>query len=178
MRAEQRGYTEVAAQVTAGAVVPPGVVGRLTRWFPSERVCRGHDPVFVVPVATAMLALHEQLIRPEHDWRFDGRPMTTADLFVNPYVSWPEDWPRDDLDESTVRATLARLTQRHPGEPVDDIHPSVLGTYLVSLVHFSTLYRRSPEGATSIEGLAEVDALRLQRLVWEVVSTDERAGVR
>jgi hypothetical protein len=135
--------------------------------------------VFVVPVATAMLALDERLNQAGHEWRFDGRAMTTADLFVNPYVSWPEDWPRDDLEESAVRATLDRLPRRHAGEPVDDIHPSALGTYLVALVHFSTLFRRSAEGAAAaVEGLEDIDAQRMQRLVWEVVSTDERAGVR
>lgn len=178
MRLEQDGYTTVAARVSIGAFAPPGFLGRLSRWLPSERVCPSREPVFVVPVATAMLALHDQLNQTGHDWRFEGRPMRTADLFVNPYVRWPEDWPRNDLDESTVQSTLARLPRRRPGEPLDDIHPSVLGTYLVALVHFSTLYRRSAEGAASIEGLADIDARRLQRLVWEVVSTDERAGVR
>lgn len=178
MRAEQRGYTEVAARVSAGAVTPPGVLGRLTRWLPSEQVCRARTPVFVVPVATAMLALDEQLSEPGHGWRFDGRPMMTADLFVNPYVSWPEEWPQDGLEESAVRAALDRLPRRHAGEPVDDIHPSALGTYFVSLVHFSTLFRRSAEGAATIEGLEDTDARRMQRLVWEVVSTDERAGTR
>lgn len=178
MQAERRGYSEVAARVTAGAVIPPGPLGRLLRWFASEESCRGNQPVFVVPVASAMLALHDELSATDHTWRYRERPMTTADLFLNPHTRWPSDWPRDGLGDEEVRATLSRLPRRHPTEPVDDIHPSPLGVYLASLVHFSTLYRRSPEGAPTIEGLDERDARRLQRLVWRLVTNDERTGVR
>lgn len=178
MRDEQRGYTAVAARVSEGTVAPPGLLGRLTRWLPSEKVCRGREPVFVVPVATAMLALHAELSRVDHPWRFRGRTLSSEDLFANPYTGWPADWPREGVDESEVRESLSHLTLRRPEEPADDIHPSALGTYLAALVHFATLYRRTPVGAPTIEGLADVDAERLQRLVWEVVTSDERTGVR
>lgn len=178
MRAEQQGYTEVAARVSAGAVVPPGAFGRLLRWLPGERVCSARQSVLVIPVATALLALEARLREPDHGLRYRGSALTAADLFQNPYTEWPEDWPRDGLSESEVRMALSRLPLRHPSEPVDDIHPSALGVYFAALVHFATLYGRSPDGAVSIDGLADADARRLQRLAWQVVSSDERSGVR
>lgn len=67
----------------------------------------------------------------------------------------------------------------------DTIHPSPLGAYFMSLVHVSTLTRRSPLGAARVvptgngadyevpEPLADA----LQRIAWEAVRAYPRSGV-
>lgn len=69
----------------------------------------------------------------------------------------------------------------------DDIHLSDLGNYFVALVQFATIFRRSPVGLpTNLQDqwgrafrapTAEQAAI-FQRIVWEHVSRDPRAGVR
>jgi hypothetical protein len=70
---------------------------------------------------------------------------------------------------------------------VDDIHLSDAGNYFIALVHYATIYRRSPVGLTARTtdrwGGAFVapsaDAARvMQEIAWEVVSTDGSAGLR
>lgn len=176
LRDERDGYTEVSREVSAGRIRPPSRWWRLTRWFAEPASCRLSTPVFVVPVASTFVRLASRL---EADGlEVDGRPMTLEDFFHNPYTALPEGWPRDDLDEVTARALLRAQPRRFEDEPVDDIHPSPLGTYFAGLVHFATLYRRSPEGLPPLEsGLDPENARRLQRLVWDQVVHDERTGV-
>jgi hypothetical protein len=132
--------------------------------------------VLVVPVATTFVALAERL-RAER-WEHAGRALLIDDFFVNPVVDWPEDWPRADLDPVVAKQIVAGLTPRHANEPPDAIHPSELGSYFAGLVHFATLYRRSPEGAPTLaSGLSPETAARLQALVWDTVRRDPRSGV-
>lgn len=69
----------------------------------------------------------------------------------------------------------------------DDIHLSDLGNYFVALVQFATIFRRSPEGLTTnlqdqwgraFRAPTAEQAAIFQRVAWEHVSRDPRAGVR
>lgn len=70
----------------------------------------------------------------------------------------------------------------------DDLHPSSLGYYLASLVHYATLYARSPVGLPSSGIDADPDssatvafdpvvAAELQRIAWEVARSHPGTGV-
>ena len=69
----------------------------------------------------------------------------------------------------------------------DPIHLNDLGAYLVALTHYAVLYRRSPEGLPfrlrRADGSAAVPpgpaaARLMQQVVWEVVTSLLRTGVR
>jgi hypothetical protein len=176
MRREASSYREVADEVSSGRLVEPGRLGRWLRWLREPAACRPSRPVFVVPVASTFVALAERL-RAER-WEHAGRALAIDDFFVNPVVDWPEDWPREDVDRVEAERIVAGLTPRHADEPPDAIHPSELGSYFAGLVHFATLYRRSPEGSPPLaSGLSPETAARLQALVWDVVRRDPRTGV-
>ncbi|MCB9604101.1 MAG: hypothetical protein H6721_19220 [Sandaracinus sp.] len=171
---ERRGYEALADEVSAGGLAEPGWLGRWTRWW--DTTCRP-GTVFLVPVGTAFRALSDDLEDPSWE-RPEGTRVRLHDFFANPYVDWPEEWPSEGLEPSAVRARVAELTLRHDDREVDDVHPSALGIYFVGLVHFATLFRRSPEGLPAPELLLDHEARRLQHLVWDVVRNDPRAGVR
>lgn len=67
----------------------------------------------------------------------------------------------------------------------DTVHLSPLGNYFIALVQFSTIYRRSPEGATAAPRDAEgrvhevpvSSARALQRIAWDVVRGYAWSGV-
>ena len=69
---------------------------------------------------------------------------------------------------------------------VDPIHVNDIGNYLVALVHYSVLYRQSPEGlsyqlkkADGKDALApaEETALLMQKITWDVVKAYPKTGV-
>lgn len=67
----------------------------------------------------------------------------------------------------------------------DTVHLSDLGNYFIALVHFATIYRQSPEGATDAPRDAEgrvrevpaPTARALQRIAWDVVHGYAWSGV-
>lgn len=69
---------------------------------------------------------------------------------------------------------------------LDPIHINDIGNYLIALVHYATLYRKSPEGLPyqlkktdgndAIAPTAEAAAL-MQRITWEVVKSYPKTGV-
>lgn len=64
----------------------------------------------------------------------------------------------------------------------DDIHLTDVGRYFVTMVHFATLYKKSPEGLPSRlgdykNGPPPALAVRMQRIAWEVVQGYPRSGV-
>lgn len=68
----------------------------------------------------------------------------------------------------------------------DTIHPNEQGKYFVALVHFATIYGRSPEGlanqtksewGVNFSAPTAEQAAVFQRIAWEVVSNDPRTGV-
>lgn len=175
LREDRAVYEDIADRAGAGAVLEPGWTGRLARWV-REPTCRLQRPIFLVPVGTVLAHLAERL--GDERWEYAGERLRTHHLFANPYVDWPRDWPRDDVGEDEARRILTALPRRHPDAEVDDVHASDLGVYVAALVHFAVLYRRSPEGLPPLaRGLPASTALRLQRLVWDVVRRDPRAGI-
>lgn len=175
LREERAHYEEIADRASRGGLAEPGLLGRLSRWVGGP-TCRLSRPIFLVPVGTVMARLVERVR--EERWEYQGERLEPSHLVANPQLGWPADWPRDDVSDEEARRVVAALPRRHPGEDVDDIHPSDLGVYLVALVHFSVLYRQSPEGLPPLaEGLSEATAARLQALVWQTVRGDPRAGI-
>lgn len=78
------------------------------------------------------------------------------------------------------------LMARTPEGEVDTIHLSDLGTYLIALTHYATLYQRDPQGLplalTRADGTAAVapDAqmgAMMQKIVWDVVRATPLSGV-
>ncbi len=68
----------------------------------------------------------------------------------------------------------------------DTIHLNDLGAYVVALVHFATLYQRSPLGlphqlalpdGTPAQHLSETAAAQIQQIVWDTVQTAPRTGL-
>lgn len=167
-------------------VAGTGRVPRGDTWDTLERAvgqgepvgCDPKAPIFIIPVATAMAALTSHLAEVAPGWAYRDEQLVMDDLFVNPYVEWPEGWPREPGGEpDEVAAVVAQLPAVHPGEPIDDIHASHLGVYFAALVSYATLFRRSPIGLDGIEGLSEETTRGLQELVWREVISDARTGV-
>lgn len=84
-------------------------------------------------------------------------------------------------------AHVEALFARDEEGELDPIHVDHLGNYIAALTHFAVLYQRSPAGLpTSIELFDEKTvfsvpsedlAVRLQRIVWDVVRADPLTGV-
>lgn len=178
LRFARPGWDALADEAMTGAVVGPSISDRFNRFLGDGEGCEPTAPIFLIPVATAMRALAERL-EEAHRWSYQGRPLTAADLMLNPYAAWPEGWPTEDpLSDAEVAAALEALPLRHPDEELDDVHPSNLGVYFASLVSYATLYRQSPVGLPTVGGLPESTARGLQELVWQVVVSEPRTGVR
>jgi len=146
-------WERLADEASTATIPKPGWVSRLTAALSSGApACKPHTPIFMVPVGTAMVELYDRLRepRPEDDFSLpNGRRLAFEDLFGNPYIDWPTNWP---LNVQTARsvdenAVVTELTLRNPDADPDDIHPSQVGVYFVALVHFSTLYRRRSPSA-------------------------------
>lgn len=172
-------WARVADLAMTGQVPEPSIGGKLDSLFGEiEGSCTPGRPIFLVPVARALVHLtrtFEESNLPGPD----GEPLTAASLFQNPYVDWPAGWPRDQaLSRSEREAALAALTLRHPDEEMDDVHPSELGIWFASIVHYATLYRRDPTGLPAPDGLPEPSARAIAEVAWDVVTSDPRAGVR
>lgn len=170
-------WDRIADQAATGSVVGPELEDRVKRFFgPVDGQCEHDTPIFAIPVASAMRALAIRLKEP-HSWMLGPRSLAIEDLFVNPYEDWPADWPTDEaLGDERVQQMLDGLRLRYEDEELDDVHPSDLGVYFASLVTYSVLYGKTPEGLPgpgSLTGLAQ-----LQRFVWEHVHDDPRTGVR
>ncbi|WP_338289248.1 hypothetical protein [Luteolibacter sp. LG18] len=71
---------------------------------------------------------------------------------------------------------------------LDDRHPSNLGGYISALTHYATIFKRSPVGLTNVTVNAGYEndmpmsispdvCLRLQQIVWSVVSSYPNSGV-
>jgi hypothetical protein len=177
--AEDRHYTEQLADLAATGTVPaPGLLARVSQLLRQPAPCENSGPILIVPVGSVFREL-DSLFQHEH-LEYQGRRITTGDLFANAYTTWPAGWPlAKPLEKRQETATLSKLPLRYPQEPLDDIHPSELGVYVSSLVHFATLYGRTPEGLPNlVSGLPDDVAHRLARIVWEKVRHDPRTGVK
>lgn len=182
MNAQRKAWERIADAASHPNVpAPGGWLSRLGWHATSDGGCPRDFPVFIVPVGQAMLALSERLAAPLSGDVFElpgGGKLAMADLFANPYVDWPADWPlakgSTGIDPA---ASLAQLTRRDPDRPLDDIHASAIGIYFAALVHFATIYRQSPEGLPAPAEIGDDLARAFQRIVWDTVANDPRSGV-
>jgi hypothetical protein len=139
--------------------------------------CTVTGAVGIIPVGQAFGALHDRLESPREgeDWG----DLRMGALFLNGYRDWPEDWPVSSEEASSIdpEPVIAGLSRYHPDQLPDDIHLSALGSYFAGLVHYATVYRRSPVGLPEAHGVSPERARMLQELAWEVVLATPRAGV-
>jgi PKD repeat protein len=90
----------------------------------------------------------------------------------------------NDAEVSPVGAAWQYVRDNHPTIDLyssDGSHPSIRGSYLAACVHYATVYKKSPVGATFISTLGASTALTLQSVAEMVVldSLDNwNAGVR
>lgn len=138
--------------------------------------CTPSRRMFIVPVGTALAALHERLESPLPGENWEG--ITPHTLLQNGYRDWPAEWPVPPPGAGVDwRSRIAGL-RRYYGYELDDIHPGQQMVYFISLVHYATVYRRNPVGLPATNGVSARVARQMQELVWDVVSRDPRAGVR
>ncbi len=180
MKAQRAVWEKLADDAARAKVRRPGLLDRVGWSSTSDGGCSIEDPIFIIPVGNAFLALDDYLKRvgataPKLP---SGEPLTIGGLFGNTFVDWPAVWPlpetAKDVDPAPV---LARLTLRDPARPLDDIHASGLGVYFVSLIHFAAIYRQSPIGLPVPSDVGEDVARVLQCLAWDTVTKDPRSGV-
>ena len=133
-------------------------------------------PIRIIPVGSALAELYDRLERPRSGEDWEG--FSIHDFVVNGYRDWPEEWPVDPPGHGVDwRRRIASLTLKRPRQEPDDIHPSPHGVYFVTLVHYATIYRRSPIGLPAANGVSRNLARLMQELVWEIVTRDPRTGV-
>ena len=147
----------------------------------SDAGCKITDPIFIVPVGDTLTHIADRLTQRrggDHFFRKDGSPFRLVDLFANPYINWPAEWPlapgSQGIDE---KATLERLKLRDPAKPHDPIHSSLDGIYVAALVHFAALYRQSPVGLPYPDAMGEGLARTLQCIAWQTVTNTPQSGV-
>lgn len=79
------------------------------------------------------------------------------------------------LIERATQGNLAGITQASTNATVnslvsDNVHPTALGMYYLSLVTYSAVYQRSPAGAPAPAGVSAQAAASLQELAWSFAS--------
>lgn len=186
MNAQRKNWRRLADDASGPNVASPGWLSRfgLSRFGLSRRSnagCTVTDPIYAVPVGDVFVALSQRIQNPQANDVFDlpsGAKLTIADLYANPYVDWLAAWPlKDGGGEPGPAPTLSNLTLRDPTKPHDDIHLSATGVYVAALVHFATLYRRSPIGLPSLPEIGDAAGRTLQQIVWQSVLDEPRTGV-
>lgn len=117
----------------------------------------------IVPTGKALVAVFDRMDAnlATDDWSYKGRTLTKNDFFSNPLVNFPTDL----------------TTTVHPGEPIDDIHPSNVLIYLNSLVHYAVIYQHNPSSLPLANEVPENIATIFKEITWNTVLTDERTGV-
>ncbi|MFT5600168.1 MAG: hypothetical protein ACI9N1_000402, partial [Flavobacteriales bacterium] len=78
----------------------------------------------------------------------------------------------NNAEVSPVGATWKWVRDNYPTiglYSADESHPSIYGSYLAACVHYTSIYRKSPVGASYISGLSAADALILQQAAQNVV---------
>jgi hypothetical protein len=143
--------------------------------------CTITDPVWIVPVGAVFVELSRRFANPLPGDTFElatRQRLAMTDLFQNPYVNWPLQWPLAAARPmSELKVIVGGLTRRDPTKPHDDIHASWLGIYVAALTHFATLYGQSPEGLRYPAWIGPTIARTLQCIVWSVVVNDPQSGV-
>lgn len=135
--------------------------------------CTPARPMRLIPVGTALGRLVDAM--ESGDARWEG--LTRHQLVQNGYRNWPEEWPVAPGTSVDWRGRMASLQTIHPAQ-LDDIHASRTLIYFVALVHYATVYRRTPVGLPTANAVSSGLARAMQELAWDVVLNDPRAGVR
>jgi hypothetical protein len=159
---------------TYGEPLPPG-------GDPGE--CNLREPIHLVPVGTALVALMDRLASPlaGDDWTMPGGgQLDIHHLMQNGYRDWPANWPVPASQAGSIdpRPIIARLNLIHPGSPADDIHHNATFAYFIAMVHFATIYGQTPVGLPVRNGVPAAMARQFQEIAWDVVRNDPRTGVR
>ena len=98
-------------------------------------------------------------------WAYRNKPKMTEQL-RNAYVT-----SGNALEALVVPVGLAweRVLRARPTAFLysDAIHPTLQGTYLSACIFYASLFGESPVGLSYTAGIAEEDALFLQRIAWE-----------
>lgn len=179
---QRKHWDELALSAAQKSVRVPGWLERFGWTSTSNAGCDLDDPIRIIPAGDAFVALSELLASGDQAARpklLDGRLLAMADLFANPYVDWPSNWPtQDDAEVQNPTAIVHGLRRRDPSKPHDDIHLSALGVYFVSLVHFATIYRQSPLDLPAPAEIGDDVARVLQCVAWRTVVNEPRSGVR
>jgi hypothetical protein len=181
--AEQRKAWELFADLARlpEQRAPGGWLARIGIHPSSDAGCAISDPIFMVPVGNAFVAIRNRIQAPapgDDFFKPNGHRLSIGDLFSNAYVDWPSDWPiAAGASDAGQTERLAGLKLRDPSRPLDDIHPSAIGIYVAAVVHFATLYRRSPVGLPHPAVVSEGLARTIQCIAWQTVVADERTGV-
>lgn len=139
--------------------------------------CTARGSVHIVPAGQALGVLYDRLRHPHEGDDWGGLDIDA--LFFNGYRDWPSDWPvsAEEADAIDPEAVIEGLERYDPSAPPDDIHLSALGAYYVGLVHYATVYRRSPVGLPGANGVPASLVRPLQELAWDVVLRYPRSGV-
>lgn len=164
MKVERTFWDELADTARKSAVEAPSWLSVLGWQSVSDAGCANEDPIYTVPVGSALLALDERLSTPRPGDRLvwpDGRAFALTDMIENPIVGMADGAP----------------VLRDPSRPMDDVHASFGGIYFAALVNFATLYRQTPVGLPYPDELGEGLATSLQCIAWESVISDPRSGV-
>ena len=171
LRADRARWEEVIDRAHAGVSAPSDMP-----YYDGAGECAPARPMRLVPVGTALAALYDRMRAPAPGDDFEG--FTIHHFVQNGFRNWPADWPVAPSEAGSVdwRARWASLETLHGG-PLDDIHPSARGAYFVALVHYATVYRRSPLGLPAANGVGPGLARVMQEVAWEVVASDPRTGV-
>jgi hypothetical protein len=181
MVAQRKVWEQLADEGSRAKVREPGMMDKLGWTSTGDGGCTIEDPIFMVPAGQAFVALFDHLVKltPDETPKLtNGDPLTVGQLYGNPYVDWPSDWPlRGDASVADPQAVISKLKVRRPDFPHDDIHASPLGVYFVALVHFATLYRQSPMGLPAPAFIGDNVAKTLQCVAWKTVVDDPRSGV-
>ena len=134
-----------------------------------------------------------QYVNPSYDGANE-----TRDYFEQVLENWRSQFPGLQIDLVPVGDVLARLDEKIAEGKVpeiqaitdlysDSIHfdrkdpPGYVGSYIVALTFYSTIFGQSPEGDETFThwGIENPDLARaLQETVWEVVSSHPQSGVK
>jgi len=182
MNLQRKLWERIANEAVAKKVAAPGWLSRFGIHARSDGGCAARDPILLVPVGATLVAIYDALAKGGDQVASlklaDGRPLSMADFFANPYINWPQNWPlKSAQTDGDLAAKFAKLKLRDPSKPHDDIHMSALGIYLSALVHFATIYRRSPVGLPHPDFVGKELGNALGCLAWKTVMRDPRSGV-